>query len=126
MNLLLCLPVLTMLFLEPFVMTQGRVLDSNGAAISDARVTYRRDMSGSFGANMAEDHGICEGTLLTDRSGQFTAKVHPGLYDVCAMRDAFTPQCVKHEVKATGRMSFPTFHLKSDPLVTKKIGDTFR
>jgi hypothetical protein len=110
--------------MEPFTKVKGSVVDSEGAAIANARVIYHRDLAGNL-IDVTEDHGISDGTLKTDQTGSYKASIHPGIYDVCVMASAFTPQCKKVEIKPDGH-AFPIFRLKVDPLVTKHLGDTFQ
>jgi hypothetical protein len=87
-------------------------------------VIYHRDLSGSLLAQNFEDHGISNGELVTDKLGRYSARVHPGIYDVCVMMNSFTPQCKKIAISAE-KPAFPTFRLRVDPLITKQLGDVF-
>ena len=102
------------------VIIRGIVTDAEGAAIGSAQIVIRFDHSGQV---KSINQDLLQ--LSSDRMGNFTSQLQPGFYDVCVMANAFTPQCQKMLVEA-GSPVKPVFHLKTDDLVSKSIGDTFQ
>lgn len=99
----------------------GQVTDSEGAAISSARVLVHWDSSGST-VGLKDNIGITQDiTVVTDASGNFTASVPSGFYDVFVSAMAFTPTAAKVRVKQGQGPTFST-KLRADPLVTKELG----
>lgn len=116
--------LLAMLVMEPFITAKGRVLDANGAVIKEAEIIYRRDLSGAEWAMSMEDRGQSNGDIHSGPDGQYTAEVHPGLYDVCVMASFLTPECRKVDVTVENPI-FPVFRLKVDPEAIKKVHDAY-
>ena len=98
----------------------GKVLDSEGAAIEKAHVVIRPDASGK--SEPVKSPSLV--TIQTDKEGHFSATVTPGFYDVCVMADAFSPHCekvlVEHDETVASKIN-----LKADPEVMKRLGDRF-
>jgi hypothetical protein len=60
--------------------------------------------------------------MVTDASGNYSAKVPTGFYDVFVSAMAFTPAATKVRVKQGQPTTFST-KLKVDALVSKELGD---
>jgi len=117
MILLLATP-LTALSGEKTKLT-GIVADSEGAAIRNAFVVVRPDFAGSMDSNEPETH-----TLRSDKDGQFESSLDRGIYDVCVMATAFTPECRKIHI-AAAPSGVLKFRLKASPVVVEQLGDSF-
>jgi len=77
----------------------GRVTDSEGAALANARVLIHWDSSGST-VGLRDNIGIKQDVaLVTDTNGHYSAEVAPGFYDVFVSAVAFTPTAAKVRVK---------------------------
>ena len=114
----LCLSWLTG---SPKSTISGQVTDSEGAVIAKARVLVHWDSSGST-VGLRDNIGIKQDVIVaTDTSGQYSANVPPGFYDVFVSAGAFTPTATKVRVKEGEAATFST-KLKVDPLVSKEIG----
>ena len=98
---------------------RGTISDSEGAAIKGAHLVFHWDGSGQRSSKPREDI-----TSEADATGLFEVELEPGFYDVCAMSMGFTPECKKIMVEA-GQTTKYAASLKADPLVTKRLGDTF-
>lgn len=98
---------------------QGTVVDSEGAAIANAHVVVRADLSGRINRTRDPDK-----VIDTDAGGRFMLELQPGFYDVCVMADAFSPSCQKVQVTSDDVLK-PRIPLKADPDVMKHIGDVF-
>ncbi len=99
----------------------GQVTDSEGAVIANTRVLVHWDSSGSA-VGLRDNIGIKQDVIVaTDKSGQYSANVPPGFYDVFVSAGAFTPIATKVRVKEGDAATFST-KLKVDPLVSKEIG----
>jgi hypothetical protein len=99
----------------------GQVTDSEGAVIANARVLVHWDSSGSA-VGLRDNIGIKQDVIVaTDTSGQYSANVPPGFYDVFVSAGAFTPTATKVRVEDGEAATFST-KLKVDPLVSKEIG----
>jgi hypothetical protein len=98
---------------------QGTVVDSEGAAIANAHVVVRADLSGKRNRTRNPDNAID-----TDGGGRFMLELQPGFYDVCVMADAFSPSCQKVRVTSDGVLKL-RIQLKADPEVMEHIGDVF-
>jgi hypothetical protein len=96
----------------------GRITDSDGAVIAQARVLVHWDPSGGRS-------GVTKATqdlnILADDSGVYSASVPVGFYDVFVSAPAFTPVAAKVIVKEGQRTVFNA-KLYVDPLVSKEIG----
>ncbi|MGA8874085.1 MAG: carboxypeptidase-like regulatory domain-containing protein [Candidatus Korobacteraceae bacterium] len=103
---------------------RGQVLDSEGAAIPNARVLVHWDSSGSK-VGLKDNIGLTQDlTVTTDIKGHFLVTVPPGFYDVFVTAQAFTPVAAKVRVKENEPASFnPT--LRADPQVARELVDTF-
>ena len=99
---------------------QGRVSDSEGAAIKGAHVLFHLDPSGQTKSAPTVDI-----VRETDVNGHFNVQLEPGFYDVCIMATAFTPECRKLLVSKDGGHTQSNARLNADPLVIKHLGDTF-
>jgi len=102
----------------------GRVTDSEGAVIANARVLIHWDSSGSA-VGLADNVGTKQDVIVfSDANGRYEARVPPGFYDVFISATAFTPIAGKARVKE-GRAATFGASLRADPLVTKELGDEF-
>jgi hypothetical protein len=99
---------------------QGRVSDSDGAAIKGAQILFHLDSSGQTKATPTVDI-----VRETDVMGHFDVQLEPGFYDVCIMATAFTPECRKILVSKNGGNTQHNARLNADPLVIKHLGDRF-
>ena len=95
----------------------GTVIDTNGAVIAGAHIILRTDFAGGWSKQNFDAN------VTTDKAGNFALNVGPGFYDLCAMADAFTPQCRKIFIK--DRPAAEHFRLAASPEVSGKIGDKF-
>lgn len=103
---------------------KGKVLDSEGASISGARVLIHWDHSGA-GVGLSSNVGLGEDLVIgTDANGDFTPELPPGFYDVFVTATAFSPDCRKIRIRL-GETATYTPKLKADPLVTKELGHTY-
>ncbi len=95
----------------------GTVQDSEGAVVSNAKITVHRDPSAA--GNESADR-----VISSDKNGQFTLEVVPGFYDIFVSAPAFSPQCTKVRVREAEPATYmPRLH--ADPLVIRERGDTF-
>jgi len=100
----------------------GRVTDSEGAAISHARVLVHWDSAGGA-VGLTDNVGLTDDlSVFTDGKGQYSANVPPGFYDVFVRSMGFTPLASKVRVKK-GESSTYNGKMSADPLVTKELGD---
>lgn len=97
-----------------------QVLDELGAAISGAEVFIHRD---GLPIDAINENAFPDQTTTTDHVGLDHVAAPDGFFDVCVMSSAFTPACKKVEVH--GRDVTAEFRLRADPIVTKRLGDTF-
>lgn len=119
--LVIVLACLSWLSGNPKSTIRGQIADSEGAAIANARVLIHWDSSGST-VGLSDNIGIKQDVIVaTDTSGQYSANVPPGFYDVFVSAGAFTPTAAKVRVKEGEATIFST-KLKADPLVSKEIG----
>jgi hypothetical protein len=99
----------------------GKITDSEGSVIANARVLVHWDSSGST-IGLTDNIGIKQDVIVvTDTSGQFSTSVPAGFYDVFVSAMAFTPAATKVRVKEGRPTTFST-KLKADPLVSKELG----
>src|SRR5712692_4702706 len=97
----------------------GKVVDSEGAAIANARILVHWDPSGST-VGLTDNIGIPRDfTAVTDSNGDYSANVPPGFYDVFVSAMAFTPTAAKVRVKQ-GQLATLSPRLRADPLVAKE------
>src|SRR5580658_6664487 len=116
--ILLSIPLLSA---EPQFVITGQVTDSEGAAIANARVLVHWDSSGRT-VGLTNNIGITQDvSVMTDASGNYSASVPAGFYDVFVSAMAFTPTAAKVRVKEGQHATFST-RLRADPLVTKELG----
>ena len=102
----------------------GRITDSSGAAIGNARVLVHWDPAGST-VGLKDNVGVrTDVSVKTDANGDYSIIVPPGFYDVFVSSSAFTPVAAKVRVKDRQSSRFDT-RLKIDSLVSKELGDTF-
>jgi len=78
----------------------GEIVDSEGAAIANARVLVHWDSAGS--------------------TGRYSAVVPAGFYDVFVSAMAFTPTAAKVRVKKEQRITYNST-LRPDPLVSREL-----
>ena len=99
----------------------GKITDSEGAVIANARVLVHWDSSGST-VGLKDNVGIKRDVIVvTDASGHYSADVPEGFYDVLISAPAFTPIAAKVIVKE-GQKAMVNAKLYVDPLVSKEIG----
>lgn len=99
----------------------GQITDSEGAAISQARVVIHWDSAGST-VGLADNLGIrSDLVVMTDAAGNFSVTVPPGFYDLFVSSMAFTPMAAKIRVKEGHNSTF-NGKLFADPLVSKELG----
>ena len=99
----------------------GKITDAEGAVIANARVLVHWDSSGSA-VGHKDNVGIKQDVIVvTDASGQYSADVPAGFYDVLISSPAFTPIAAKVIVKEGQKARFNA-KLYVDPLVSKEIG----
>jgi hypothetical protein len=98
----------------------GKVTDSEGAVIAKVRVLIHWDSSGSA-VGLTDNLGTKQDVIVvTDASGQYSANLPPGFYDVFVSATAFTPIATKVRVKE-GKPSIFSPKLNVDPLVSKEL-----
>ena len=99
----------------------GEIVDSEGAAIANARVLVHWDSAGST-VGLSDNIGIQHDVIVTtDTTGRYSAVVPAGFYDLFVSAMAFTPSAAKVRVKQGQSTPFST-KLRADPLVTKELG----
>ena len=105
---------------EPQSIIAGRIVDSEGAAIAEARVLVHWDSAGST-VGLSDNIGIQQDLVVTtDANGRYAANVPAGFYDVFVSAMAFTPTAAKVRVKQARRTTYNSA-LKVDPLVVKEL-----
>ena len=98
----------------------GRIVDSEGAAIGDARVLVHWDSAGST-VGLSDNIGIqTDLVVTTDANGNYSAPVPAGFYDVFVSAMAFTPTAAKVRVKQAQRITYSSA-LRADPLVSSEL-----
>jgi hypothetical protein len=92
---------------------KGTVTDAVGATLDQAVVRLER-----WDTNKNTMHPVIAADLVvyTDRKGQYSIRVSPGLYDVFVSSRAFTPVAKKIRVGPNVEVDFSP-ELKFDPLV---------
>jgi hypothetical protein len=105
---------------EPQSLIAGRIVDSEGAAIAEARVLVHWDSAGST-VGLSDNIGIQRDIILTtDANGNYSANVPAGFYDVFVSATAFTPIAAKVRVKQAQRITYNSA-LTVDPLVSREL-----
>jgi hypothetical protein len=105
---------------EPQSIIAGQIVDSEGAAIAQARVLVHWDSAGST-VGLTDNIGIQRDLVVTtDQSGTYSVNVPPGFYDVFVSATAFTPTAAKVRVKQARRTKYNSA-LKADPLVSGEL-----
>jgi hypothetical protein len=108
-------------YVDPRSVITGRVTDSEGAVIANARVLVHWDSSGSK-VGLTDNIGTTQDVrVLTDANGVYSADIPAGFYDVFISAEAFSPIATKVRVKQGQRTSF-SVKLMLDPLVSKELG----
>ncbi|MGA3055506.1 MAG: carboxypeptidase-like regulatory domain-containing protein [Candidatus Korobacteraceae bacterium] len=98
----------------------GEVVDSEGAAIANARVLVHWDSAGST-VGLSDNIGIQHDVIVTtDATGRYSAGVPAGFYDVFVSAMAFTPTAAKVRVKKEQRITYNST-LRPDPLVSREL-----
>ena len=97
----------------------GEIVDSEGAAIANARVLVHWDSAGSA-VGLSDNIGIQHDVVVTtDTNGRYLAEVPAGFYDVFVSAMAFTPTAAKVRVKKD-RITYNST-LRPDPLVSREL-----
>jgi hypothetical protein len=96
----------------------GAIRDSEGAVISNAIVLVHWDTDGSQGApgNAPDD---CR--LVTNKSGEFSANLTAGFYDIAVFAHAFSPNAHKVRIRI-GQTTNDDVTLPLDPQISAEIG----
>ena len=98
----------------------GQIVDTEGAAIADARVLVHWDSAGST-VGLSDNIGIqTDLVVTTNANGNYLAKVPAGFYDVFVSAMAFTPTAAKVRVKPAQHTTYNSA-LKADPLVFREL-----
>jgi hypothetical protein len=98
----------------------GQIVDSESAAIANARVIVHWDSSGST-VGLADNIGIRQDVIVTTNAeGRYSAGVPAGFYDVFVSAMAFTPTASKVRVKR-GQHTTHNSMLRADPLVSREL-----
>ena len=98
----------------------GEIVDSEGAAITNARVLVHWDSAGST-VGLSDNVGIQHDVIVTtDAAGRYSAGVPAGFYDVFVSAMAFTPTAAKVRVKKEQLLTYNST-LKPDPLVSREL-----
>ena len=101
---------------------KGSVVDSEGAAIRNARILVHWDPSGAD-VGLRTNVGLSSDiTVGSDAKGKFATEVPPGFYDVFVTATGFSPYCRKIRVNL-GESPTVEVSLSVDPIVTKELGD---
>jgi Carboxypeptidase regulatory-like domain len=98
----------------------GAVLDSEGAVISDATVLVHWDTDGSQGRRR---DGPPDLHLVTGKTGQFSANLAAGFYDVAVFAHAFSPSAHKVRIRV-GKTTNYEVKLAVDPQISAEVGGT--
>jgi hypothetical protein len=96
----------------------GKVTDKSGGRITVAAVLVQPDRQMTK-ARQSPDFGA-DIRLEVDQKGEFTAVLAPGLYDVVAFANVFSPQCAKVRI-TEGGLEERDFVLPLDPAVLRTI-----
>ena len=91
---------------------RGVVTDSNGAALSNARILVHWDPI------CYDNVGVKDIVLTTAQDGTFQSQVQPGLYDVLVSATSFSPTATKVRVDAA-QTKVLNFRLPLDQLVAR-------
>ena len=98
----------------------GEIVDSEGAAIANARVLVHWDSAGST-VGLSDNIGIQHDVIVTtDTTGRYSAVVPAGFYDVFVSAMAFTPTAAKVRVKKEQRITYNST-LRPDLLVSREL-----
>jgi len=96
----------------------GVVRDSEGAVISNAIVLVHWDTDGSQGARTdAPD----DRRLVTGKTGEFSANLTAGFYDIAVFAHAFSPNARKVRIRI-GQTTKDDVALPIDPQISAEIG----
>jgi hypothetical protein len=99
----------------------GVVRDSEGAAISGARIVVHWDSSGSS-VGLTTNVGIKQDlVLVTSANGRFSAELPPGFYDLFVSATAFSPWCQKVRMNDGETESYDV-RLSLNPMVSIELG----
>lgn len=113
----LAVTCLSTLLAEPQSTISGRITDSESGSIAKVHVFIHSDPSGKNGY-VGEPGDV---NVLTDKSGDYSATLPAGFYDVFVSAPAFTPKAAKVIVRPGQRATLDV-RLMLDPLVSKEIG----
>lgn len=96
----------------------GVVRDSEGAVISNAIVLVHWDTDGSQGASGTTPD---DRRLVTDKTGEFSANLTPGFYDIAVFAHAFSPKAHKVRIRI-GQTTNDEVTLPLDPQMSAERG----
>ncbi len=96
----------------------GVVRDSEGAVISNAIVLVHWDTDGSQGAAGAAPD---DRRLVTSKTGEFSADLAAGFYDIAVFAHAFSPNAHKVRIRI-GQATNDEVNLPLDPQISAEIG----
>jgi hypothetical protein len=115
------LPIILALVLQATNGTlHGKITDEVGGVIGKAHILIHWDASGSavgLRDNVGQNEDV---TQTSDDKGEFDLALPPGFYDVCVMKDAFSPTCSKVRVKS-GKTLLYQHKMKVDASVSKEL-----
>jgi hypothetical protein len=98
----------------------GVVRDSEGAVISNAIVLVHWDNDGSQGRQSDAPDDL---RLTTGKSGEFSASLTAGFYDIAVFAHAFSPNARKVRIRI-GQTTNDEVTLPVDPQVSAELGGT--
>jgi hypothetical protein len=99
---------------HPPAKLHGKVTDENGGVITVAAVLIHPDRQMAK-VRQPPDFGE-DIRLEVNQKGEFSAVLAPGLYDVVAFANVFSPQCAKVRI-TEGSSGEHNFVLRLDPMV---------
>jgi Carboxypeptidase regulatory-like domain len=97
----------------------GVVRDSEGAVISNAIVLVHWDNDGSQGGRSDAPDDL---RFVTDKTGEFSANLTAGFYDIAVFAHAFSPNARKVRIRI-GQITNDDVTLPVDPQISAEFGD---
>jgi hypothetical protein len=98
----------------------GVVRDSEGAVISNAIVLVHWDTDGSQGGRSGAPDDL---RLTTGKTGEFSANLTAGFYDIAVFAHAFSPNACKVRIRM-GQTTNEEVRLPVDPQINAELGGT--